>query len=73
MVKYAARGLKIGVQSRFDPKFDVGIRTFFTENFGQAYCPCISEVPEATYEVRFRVLEGHFKSTQKGSETEQRE
>ena len=39
MVRYATRGLKIGVQSWFDPKFDVGIRTFFPENFGQAYCP----------------------------------
>ena len=38
MLRYVTRGLKIGVQSRFDPKFDVGIRTFFPENFGQAYC-----------------------------------
>ena len=46
MVRYATRGLKIGVQSWFDPKFDVGKRTFFPENFGQAYYVCYHAVSQ---------------------------
>ena len=38
MVKITTRALKIGVQSRFYPISTVGFRTFFPENFGQAYC-----------------------------------
>ena len=37
MVKITTRALKIGVQSRFYPISTVGFRTFFPENFGQAY------------------------------------
>ena len=37
VVKMAPRALKIGVQSRFYPISTVGFRTFFPENFGQAY------------------------------------
>ena len=38
VVKITTRALKIGVQSRFYPISTVGFRTFFLENFGQAYC-----------------------------------
>ena len=44
MVKIAPRALKIGVQSRFYPISTVGFRTFFPENFGQAYCACARSI-----------------------------
>ena len=38
VVKIAPRALKIGEQSRLYPISTVGFRTFFSKNFGQAYC-----------------------------------
>ena len=35
MVRNAFRALKIGVYLPFDPNFDVGIGTFYPENFGR--------------------------------------
>ena len=37
VVRNASRKLKFGVQSRFYQISTVGFRTFFHENFGQAY------------------------------------
>ena len=44
MVKITTRALKIGVQSRLYPISTMGFRTFFTENFGQAYWICIHKL-----------------------------
>ena len=43
MVRNASRKLKFGVQSRFYPISTVGFRTFFPENFGQAYCALLKD------------------------------
>ena len=51
MVKITTRALKIGVQSRLYPISIVGFRTFFPENFGQAYCISKQKLTEVFKEV----------------------
>ena len=55
MIKITPRALKPGVQSHFHPISTVGFRTFFPENFGQAYC-----VPCPSVAVLLSVLDGLY-------------